>query len=91
MVKAAEAQPALLRFGEEVVLLKHEGKPGDAGDPFEPTSEAFIATLNQLILEAGQLLGTADKCDKCKETVPDIIGCPNGTELCLDCFDAGQH
>ena len=91
VVKAAEAQPARLRFVEEFAFLKHKGEPGDDGDPCEPTSEDFIATLNQLILEARQLLGTADKCDKCKETVPDIIGCPDGTELCLDCFDAGQH
>ena len=75
-VKAAEAQPALLKFVEEVARLKHEGEPGEDGKPFEITSEDAIATLNQLILEARQLLGTADKCDKCKETVPYVIGCP---------------
>ncbi len=71
-------------------MLKHEGEPGEDGKPFEITSEDAIATLNQLILEARQLLGTADKCDKCKETVPYVIGCPDGTELCQDCFDANQ-
>jgi hypothetical protein len=91
VVKAAESQPALLKFVEEVAGLKHEREPGDDGDPFERPAEDSIATLNQLILEARQLLGTADKCDKCKETVPYVIGCPNGTELCQDCFDAGQH
>lgn len=91
VVKAAEAQPALLKFVEEVSLLKHEGEPGDDEDPFEITSEDAIATLNPFILEARQLLGTADWCDKCKETVPHVIGCPDGTELCQDRFDAGQH
>jgi hypothetical protein len=90
VVKAAQSQPALLKFVEEVAELKHEGEPGDDGGPFDQTSEDAIATLNQLILEARQLLGTADKCDKCGEVVPYVIGCPDGTELCQDCFDAGQ-
>ena len=91
VVKAAESQSALLKFVEEVALLKHEGEPGDDGDPFEPTSEDSIATLNLLILEARQLLDTADKCAQCGEVVPYVFGCPDGTELCQDCFDAGQH
>jgi hypothetical protein len=61
VVKAAESQPALLKFVEEVAGLKHEREPDDDEGPFEPTSEDSIATLNQLILEARQLLGTADK------------------------------
>jgi hypothetical protein len=91
VVKTAESQPALLKFVEEVAKLKHEKEPDDDGGPFEPTSEDCIATLNQLILQARQLLGTADRCGKCKETVPYVIGCPDGTELCQDCFDAGQQ
>ena len=90
-MKAAESQPALLKFVQEVAELKHEGEPGDDEEPFEPTSEDSIATLNQLILEARQLLGTADKCSKCGEVVPYVIGCPDGTELCQDCFDAAQN
>jgi hypothetical protein len=54
-------------------------------------SEDYIATLNQLIMEARQLLGMAEKCDKCGETVPYVIGCPGGAEICQDCFDAGQN
>jgi len=91
VVKAAVAQPALLKFVEEVAGLKHEGEPGDDGDPFERTSEDHIATLNQLVLEARQLLGLADKCSRCQAIVPYVIGCPDGAELCQDCFDAGQH
>ena len=88
VLKAAESQPALLKFVEEVAELKHEVEPDDDGSPFEPTSEDTIATLNQLIPEARQLLGTADKCHKCGEVVPYVIGCPDGTELCQDCFNA---
>ena len=47
VVKAAESQPALLKFVEEVAPLKYEGEPGDDRDPFEHTSEDSIATLNQ--------------------------------------------
>ena len=91
VVKAAESQPSLLKFVEEVAELKHEREPGDDGDPFEPTSEDTITILNQLILEARQLLGTADKCSRCQAIVPYVIGCPDGAELCQECFDAGQH
>jgi hypothetical protein len=91
VVKAAQSQPALLKFVEEVAELKHEGEPGYDGEPFDQTSEDAIATPNQLILEARQLLGTADKCSKCGEAALHIICCPDGTELCQDCFDAGQN
>jgi hypothetical protein len=90
VVKAAEAQPALLKFVQEVAELKHEKEPDDDGTVSEHPSEDYIATLNQLILDAGKLLGTTDKCDNCKETVPCVISCPDGTELCQDCFDTRQ-
>jgi hypothetical protein len=90
-VKAAEAQPALLRFVEEIAALKHEQEPDEEGMVSEHPSEDYIATLNQLILDARKLLGTADKCDACGEIVHYVIGCPDGTEVCQDCFDAGQH
>jgi hypothetical protein len=90
VVKAAESQPALLKFVEEVAGLKHEKEPDDDGKPSERHSEDYIAILNELIMDARQLLGTADKCDKCRKTVPYVIGCPDGTEICQDCFDAGQ-
>ena len=86
MVKAAESQPALLKFVEEVALLKHENEP-DNDEPFARTSEDYIATLNEPIVEARQLPGAAEKCQKCDARVPYIIGCPDGTELCQDCFE----
>ena len=76
---------------QEVAELKHEKEPDDDGECSERPSEDYIVTLNQFILEARQLLGTADKCDACGEIVPYLIECPDGTELCQDCFDAGQH
>jgi hypothetical protein len=75
----------------EQPLLKHEREPGDDGEPFDQPSEDYIATLNQLILEARELLGTAEKCAQCREVVPYVIGCPDGAELCQDCFDANQQ
>jgi hypothetical protein len=71
--------------------LNQEKEPGEDRTVSERPSEDYIATMNQLILEARQLLGTADKCDDCGEMAPYVIGCPDGTELCQDCFDAGQH
>jgi hypothetical protein len=91
VVKTAESQEALVKFVEEVAHLEHEGEPGDDGSPFDPTSEDSIATLNQLVLEARQLLGTADECCRCQVIVPYVIDCPEGAELCQDCFDANQQ
>jgi hypothetical protein len=88
--KAAQSQPALLKFVERVAALKHEGEP-DEVHPCEHASEDYIASLNQLILEARQLLGTAGQCEKCGETVPYVIQGPDGAEICQDCFDAGQQ
>jgi hypothetical protein len=87
----AASQPALLRFVQEVSRMMHEGEPDAAGEPLERTSEDAIAALNQLILEARQLMGTAETCCECGATVAYIIGCPNGTDICQDCFDAGDH
>ena len=83
------AHSTLLRFLERIAGLKHEGELDDDG-PSERTSENSTATLNQLILEARELVGTAQKCDKCGETVPYVIGCPGGAEICQDCFNAGE-
>jgi hypothetical protein len=91
MEKAVLAQPALLEFVEAVAGLKHEKEPAEDGKPSEITSEDAIATLNQLILDARQRLGTADKCGICGKAVPYVIGCPGGAEVCQDCFDAGQN
>ena len=30
-------------------------------------------------------------CDQCGATVANVVGCPDGTEICRDCFEAGQH
>ena len=89
--KAAQSQPALLKFVEEVATLKHEREPDDDANLSDRPSEDFIATLNQVIMDARQLLGTADKCAECGEVGPYVIGCPDGTGLCQDCFDAGQQ
>ena len=69
----------------------HESEPDESGQPFERTSEDAIAALNQLILEARQLMGMAELCSECGATVAYIIGCPDGVEVCPDCFDGGQH
>jgi hypothetical protein len=32
-------------------------------------------------------------CDDCGSLIEDgqVIGCPDGAEVCQDCFDAGRH
>jgi hypothetical protein len=82
---------ALLDFVEKVSRLHHSSEPPELDDPFEHTSEDYIVTLNEVILDARQLLGTADKCSHCGQIVPYVIGCPDGAELCQACFDTGRH
>lgn len=91
VVKAAQSQVELLTFAQNVSLLPHEGELGADGEAYEPPSEDAIATLNQLIAEARQLMGTAEQCSECGQTIPYVIGCPDGAEVCRDCFEAGQH
>lgn len=88
---AAVSQPELLGFVEKVADLTHEGELKDDGQPYVPSSEEAIAACNRLILEARQLLGTAETCGECGDTVPYLIGCPDGAEICRDCFEAGPH
>ncbi|MDA1277539.1 MAG: hypothetical protein O2960_26355 [Verrucomicrobia bacterium] len=81
----------LFGFAKRVADLTHEGELDDNGESYEPSSEDAIAALNDLIQEARQLLGLSETCGECGQSVPYIIGCPDGAELCQDCFDAGQH
>lgn len=30
-------------------------------------------------------------CDDCDAEVKDVIGCPDGAEVCQSCFDEGRH
>lgn len=30
-------------------------------------------------------------CDDCGNPVEEIIGCPDGAEICRECFNAGGH
>jgi hypothetical protein len=33
----------------------------------------------------------AKACDDCGKQVNEVIGCPDGAEICQACFDAGHH
>lgn len=33
----------------------------------------------------------ANVCDDCHAEVESIIGCPDGAEVCPDCFNSGAH
>lgn len=32
-----------------------------------------------------------NKCDECGDCFEEIIGCPDGAEICQGCFDQGLH
>ena len=31
------------------------------------------------------------QCDDCGFCAEEIVGCPDGAEICRDCFDCGAH
>ena len=35
--------------------------------------------------------GEADICNDCGKAVTTVIGCPDGAEICQECFDGGKH
>lgn len=35
--------------------------------------------------------GQLSTCDECGAEVTEIVGCPDGAEICRTCFDAGGH
>lgn len=43
--------------------------------------------LDLLVKEADTALASLDKCDECGKLVDDVFGCPDGRELCRDCFE----
>jgi len=61
------------------------------GDVYSILREHF----NNEILDAWVAQNTSKafpcKCTACGEHVGSIIGCPNGAEVCQDCFDAGAE
>ena len=32
-----------------------------------------------------------EKCPDCGAFVTEVVGCPDGAEVCRDCFNAGRH
>lgn len=50
------------------------------------------------LLQRGQYIAplidwdeATETCSDCGAKVAYIIGCPDGAEICQDCFDAGNH
>jgi len=49
-----------------------------------------VEDLRSLVNEARYLLGI-QLCDDCGDEVDELVGCPDGAEICQDCFDGGSH
>lgn len=83
----------LLKFVERVGRMTHEGEPWDQENSegkrrFEMSSEDAIATVNELILEARVLLGTAHTCADCHEVVAFTNERENGDRVCQSCYES---
>ncbi len=79
----------LKAFAEWCAHLKHEEDYDEDEQEQMPASEDNLAMLNAIICHARDILGLLAECDECGEKCIRIIGCPDGREICQDCFDAG--
>ena len=83
----------LLKFVDTIAWMTRDGEKDEDGETFVMENDDAYDTLNRLISDARDLLGVdpvnTNKCDHCKEMVDEIVGCPNGQEVCRDCFDNG--
>lgn len=76
----------LLAFVAQVAGLEHSARLEHCDPDFG--HDELIAERDQLIEKANELLGTTDVCDECGAEVPYVAGCPDGRELCQECFEA---
>ena len=42
------------------------------------------------VLDTAKTKETKDECDLCGTEVKEFVICPNGKEICRECFNAGQ-
>lgn len=66
-------------FGEDIEGLDNrvdESAPGEADDE----TVVWVVTGSPL-----------EKCGECGTYVPEVIGCPDGAEICRECFETGKH
>ncbi len=54
---------------------------------------AFYTNSERITVRDIDEVEAVEYCDDCKEPLPrsGAIGCPDGAEICQDCFDAGRH
>ena len=55
---------------------------------FEAPHAAAILTLKDK--KPRKKKGKMETCDCCGKKVRNIIGCPDGQEICQSCFDNGE-
>ena len=45
--------------------------------------------IAEIIDRARELVPASEQCGGCGERVRTLVGCPDGTEICRDCFEQG--
>lgn len=63
---------------------------------YEAMGDAIVGITSDDMFEAMEATGhevigqkDTEKCSNCGTRVPYIIGCPDGQEVCQECFDNG--
>lgn len=85
-----KGETKLPTYGELLEFVKYvRDKEYDPPEQWNISGEDAADERNEMIEEAMRILGALSKCDHCDAEVPYSIGCPDGREVCQDCFDNG--
>ena len=58
----------------------------ECGEPYADGGDGFDGMCGECADKA-----EPTKCDDCGKEVKTVIGCPDGAEICQECFDGGKH
>lgn len=100
-----QADHGLDAFGAAALQLKEAGEGGDAefyaaipvGAAYELPGEGVVTLETVLDPEQADVFGlptnveSTSVCDECGASDASMVGCPDGAEICQDCFNAGLH
>ena len=91
---------ASMHWGEQATEARNAGKVQEA-QSCERIRAEYGALWDRLYLaETGEAFDyqrdaaapdARTMCDDCGDAFEEIVGCPDGAEICQSCFDAGGH
>ncbi len=78
---AFDTASAAIRLVREVLKLEDE----------EPQAPTAVDRRDSRLARRTEDSTTEQECDDCGKMATEIVGCPDGAEICRPCFDKGNH